>query len=629
MATPHNEQTPLAELIERRYSRRAVLQGGLAGLLLTVVPTFARAARRTTSLSSLGFTEISKADTLGLELPAGYSMQVLLRWGDGLFDDSLPFDPAHPHADAQARQFGFNNDYTAFMPLPKGSENSSHGLLCVNHEYTNIWQMFPGLKNQQDVASLTAEHIAALQAAQGFSVVEIQRNDHGWQPVKDSDYARRFTANSPIVFAGPAAGHSRLKTTYDRSGRKGFGTVANCAGGVTPWGTVLTCEENLNDYFPGEIAGMDEEKNYRRYGVGSSKYAQPWARFDPRFDIAREPNEPNRFGWVVEYDPYDAASVPVKHTALGRFKHESATVALAPDGRVCVYSGDDEKFEYLYRYVSMKSYIAGMGRADASRLLDEGVLHAARFDEDGTMQWLPLVHGAAPLDDQNGFLSQADILIEARRAADLVGATPMDRPEDVEVHPGTGKVYVSLTKNPARAQANAANPRQHNIHGHIIELSPPLMSGGSDHAAPRFHWEMFLRGGDSDKDEGARYLSPVTRNGMLSCPDNLAIDPKGRLWIGTDGQPDTFKVSNALYACDTEGKGRGGTRLFLNGPRGCEITGPSFTPDGTTLFLSIQHPAEGSGFDAPSTRWPDFDPDLPARPSVITITKDDGGMVGD
>ena len=346
--------------------------------------------------------------------------------------------------------------------------------------------------------------------------------------------------------------------------------------------------------------------------------------------MSKEPNEPNRFGWVVEIDPYDPTSTPVKRTALGRFKHESASPVIADDGRLVVYSGDDENFQYLYRFVSRDVYDPN-NRAHALTLLDHGTLSVARFNDDGSLVWLPLVYGASPLNTENGFASQADVIIETRRAADLVGATPMDRPEDVEVNPVTGQLFVCMTSNNKRDEDNNANPRSPNFYGHIIEMTPPLSDSKKDHTADRFEWDIFLLAGDpNNPDHAAYYQGPPSENGWLSNPDNIAFNPAGDIFITTDGQPKTIDTADAVYAANTIGAGKGIPKCFFRGPTGCEVTGPSFTPDGTTMFLSIQHPADDkhSTFDDPSTRWPDFNDSMPARPAVIAITKKDGGIIG-
>jgi len=631
----------LTDLIDRRLSRRDALRGltaagafGLFGGAGLVV----HAASASGARSSLKFEEIRHALETGHRVAPGYEVQVLVRWGDRLTADAPAFDPANQSAAAQLKQFGYDNDFLAFMPLPYGSDSSTRGLLCSNHERTAPTLMWPGL-GDKPLKKLMQAQAEVEMASQGHSVFEIRKTNGRWEVVVDSPYNRRFTPfNAGMRVGGPAAGHARLKTKADPAGTWVIGTMNNCAGGKTPWGTVLTGEENIHIYFIGDAEKSPEAKAYKRYGItGKGRYV--WGKWHDRFNLDKEPNEPNRFGWVVEIDPYDPTAPAVKRTALGRFKHEGATTAVSHDGRVAVYSGDDERFEYVYKFVTRDRF--NPQRREANRdLLDHGTLYVARFDADGTMTWLPLVHGQGPLTAANGFDSQADVVIEARRAADLVGATPMDRPEDIEPNPKTGRIYVVLTNNSrrkpatdgnARERANPANPRANNKFGQIIEIIPPLVDDKPDHTAIKCRWEFFLLGGDPAKPEhGARYHGPVSADGWVACPDNIAFDPQGRVWIATDGQDDAAGFSDSVYAADTSGPGRGITRLFFNAPRGAEICGPEFTPDGRTLFVAIQHPGEeeGSSFEKPSTRWPDFKDDMPPRPAVIAITRRDGGVIG-
>jgi uncharacterized protein len=633
---PHR---PIGALIAERLTRRGLL--GAAGLAAGAAlwpplgPAEAQDSGNTPGggPSSLTFPELRHQLSPRDAVAEGHDIQVVLRWGDPILADAPEHDPLHQTAEAQARQFGYNNDYLDFFPLPAGSRSADHGLLVVNHEYTSTNLMFPGLGTEREAPGrVTAEHGAIERAAMGLSVVELRREGRRWIPVRDGRWNRRITAETPMRLSGPAAGHARLRTAEDPTGTRVRGTMNNCAGGNTPWGTVITCEENFNYYFGGAAAETGAQAAaYRRYGIRKEP-VYGWRRFEPRFDLDQTPNEPNRFGWVVEFDPYDPASVPVKRTALGRFKHECCTHAVSADGRVAFYSGDDERFDYLYKFVTARAWTPGDPAANRD-LLDDGVLHVARFEADGTLRWLRLVQGEGPLTPENGFHGQGDVVIEARRAADLLGATPMDRPEDVETNRRNGRVYVMLTNNSRRKpeQVNPANPRPANIHGHVLELIPPgAGTDRVDHAATEARWSVFLAAGKPGIDPGTQYHRATSDQGWLSCPDNCAFDSRGRIWIATDGAHVTSGVADGLYAADTAGPGRALTRLFYQAPVGAEVCGPCFTPDDATIFLSIQHPgdADAGTFEAPATRWPDFREGRPPRPSVIAITRRDGEPIG-
>ena len=610
-------------LLHQRYSRRSLLQGLAGGAaafgLHSLCPSVLQAA---TSLTPLGFRPVPAVLDAAHHLAPGYSAHVIARWADALHaGDSI--SPVGLTPDQQERAFGYNNDFVAFLPLPYGSRSSTRGLLHVNHEYTVAELMFPGITHDTASSDTKRDQIAVEMAAHGGSTLEIIKRANGWQRVVDSPFTRRITATTPMRLQGPAAGHALLQTSADPEGTTVLGTLANCSGGVTPWGTVLMAEENFDSYFAGKAPAAYVQP-YAEYTVAAKPYYR-WDRTDSRFDVGQEPNEPNRFGWVVEYDPYDPESLPVKHTALGRFKHETATCALAADGRLVVYSGDDSVFQHLYRYVSAAK-VDKTQRQSNSMLLDEGTLSAARFNADGTLDWLPLIAGKGPLTAANGFASQAEVLIYARKASRLLGATPMDRPEGIAIHPIQGGVYISLTKNLERKVKNSANPRLNNRAGQILHLTPPIAFGKKpDHAADRFHWDMFLLAGDPAMDK-ARYGKKATQ--WLANPDNLAFDPAGNLWVATDGMRDAYKVADGLFGMAVRGEGKAAPHCLYRAPIGAEVTGPCFTPDGKTLFLSVQHPGENGTYDDPQTRWPDFDPALPMRPSVIAITKDDGGIIG-
>ncbi|YBV94902.1 PhoX family phosphatase (plasmid) [Phyllobacteriaceae bacterium JZ32] len=630
----------MGEIIAKRFSRRGFLQGSLAvsAIAATVSPLALLTAEhaKADSGSAFSFKEVEAGVDDKHHVAEGYDADVLLRWGDPLFPDAPAFDPTKQTADAQAKQFGYNNDYVGYIPL-EGS--STHGLLVVNHEYTNPHLMFPGLvtvtegKIKQN--PLSKDQVDVEMAAHGGTIVEIRKVDGKWQPVLDGKYNRRITANTEMQLSGPAAGHDRLKTKADPTGTKVFGTVNNCAGGVTPWHTYIMAEENIHGYFSGELpADHPEAANYKRMGIPEGAYE--WANFYDRFDISKEPNEPNRFGWVVEVDALDPNSVPKKRTALGRVKHEGAESIVNKDGRVVFYLGDDERFDYVYKFVTAGKFNPD-DRAANMDLLDEGTLYVAKFSEDGTVEWMPLVFGQGPLTAENGFKSQADVLIETRRSADLLGATKMDRPEDVQPNGVTGKVYVMLTNNTKRTeeQVDAANPRAKNAFGHIIEIA----EADGDFAATKGTWEVLLKCGDpSIADVGATFSTETTKNGWFGMPDNCAVDSAGRLWVSTDGNnnKDTGRT-DGLWAVDTQGEARATSKLFFRVPVGAEMCGPLFTPDDETAFVAVQHPADGgedweghgrpSYYEDLSTRWPDFRDDLPTRPSVVAITKQGGGKI--
>ncbi len=632
----------LGDIIAARTSRRDLMKGLLAvsAITATVSPLAIIAAERANAQAanttpSFNFKEVLAGSDEKHYVAEGYDADILIRWGDKVAKDAPEFDPTKQTAAAQARQFGYNNDYLGYIPL---DGKSDHGILVVNHEYSSEELMFPGLGRQdrdQKFAGMTKDIAEVEMMAHGGSVLEVKKTNGKWAVVTDSKFARRITAETEMRIAGPAAGHARMQTVADTSGTKVKGMLNNCAGATTPWGTWLTCEENINGYFWNKTAAEThpDAKALKRYGIPGEWYA--WGKWHDRFDVAKEPNEPNRFGWVVEIDPMDPTSTPVKRTALGRFKHEGAANIINADGRFVIYQGDDERFDYVYKFVT-EAKVDPANRAANRDILDKGTLFVARYNADGSGEWLPMVHGQGKLTVETGFKDQGDVVVFARLAADVLGATKMDRPEDVEANPKTNKVYVALTNNSRRKadQVDAANPRGDNRFGHIIEMMPE----GGDHAATKFKWEILLKCGDpSIAAVGASFNPATTKDGWFGMPDQIAIDAMGRLWIGTDGQsPTKTGRADGLWAVETEGAARATSKLFYRCPNGAELCGPEPTPDMETFFVAVQHPGEAdeedpkaapATFENPSTRWPDFKDGIPPRPSIVAITKKGGGKI--
>ncbi len=606
-----------SDVLLRRMNRRGVLGLG-AGASMAGLCAFTACAAEGTP-ASLTFTEVPHGIDEQLTVPDGYQYQVLLRWGDPIMDGAPAFDLHKQSRVSQEQQFGYNNDFIGFVPLPAGSGSSSRGLLVVNHEYTDASLMFA---DAPAANALSLEQTEVEIAAHGLSVVEIRREGENWQVVTDSGFNRRITPLTPMRFTGPAAGSPRLHTLDSDDGIKTWGTYGNCAGGVTPWGTILTGEENVDAYFSGIAENTDEAENYRRFGMGLNR--RSWGLHFPRWDLVQNPHEALHVGWIVEIDPFDPDSVPMKRSGLGRMKHEGCNIHVGEDGTVVAYTGDDARFEYLYKFVSANRYDPDNRSANMT-LLAEGILHVAQFNEDGTLRWLPMIYGEGPLTRDNGFNSQGDVLIDARKAADLLGATKMDRPEDVDVNEVTGHVFAMLTNNSQRTaeQIDAVNPRAANGNGQIVEFWPE----SGNHADETFRWELFLLAGNPAEDDFTAYHPGTSENGWLSCPDNCAFDNLGNIWIATDGA-EGKGIADGVWAAETQGEHRALTRRFLRTPVGAELCGPFFTPDNETLFCAVQHPGQGSGWNNPDTRWPDFDVAMPPRPAVVAITKTGGGRIG-
>lgn len=574
----------------------------------------------------LGFSSIPISTADSVTVPPGYVSQVIAPWGDpvGLSGETPAFKPDGSNSAAeQLAQFGMHHDGIHYFAI----EGSKSGLLVMNHEYVD-----DGLLHRDGLAQWSAEKVRKAQAAHGVSVCEVAQKDGRWQVVLPSPWARRITASTPMAVSGPAAGHALMKTAADPSGRRVLGTLNNCGSGITPWGTYLTCEENFIFYFNGPDTPNAHET---RWGLRKGNPSgNRWHEHDERFDASKHPNEPHRFGWVVEIDPMNPSSTPVKRTALGRAAHEGATVALTRDRRAVVYMGEDARFEYIYKFVSRDAVKPG-GAAANRDLLDHGILYVARFDAEGRGRWLPLVHGQGPLNAASGFADQGEVVVKSRQASDLLGGTKMDRPEWIAVDP-QGWVYCTLTNNSNRGGkdqpgVDAANPRANNSMGHIIRWKED-----GDHDGLAFQWNHFVLAGDPF-NERAEAKGNV-KGDTFACPDGLWVDGRGVLWIQTDmstsamGKGELAVMGqNQMLAADPQ---TGEVRRFLTGPIGCEVTGATMTPDGRSMFINIQHPGE-----SPSERsdpaqpdrfsnWPDKRPGARPRSATVVIRKADGGLVG-
>ena len=614
-------------------ARRQIVGGGLgfalARLFAPLAGGSALAGCATTVAAggpALGFKSVPVSIADSVTVPEGYSAQVIARWGEpaGLSGENAEFKPdASNSAADQEVQLGMHHDGIHFY----AQSGSTSGLLVMNHEYVDEGLLFP-----DGFANWSRDKVRKSQAAHGVSVIEVQQNDGRWETVRPSPWARRITASTPCAVAGPAAGHPMLRTAADPAGRRVLGTINNCASGKTPWGTYLTCEENFINYFKGPD---QPDAHQSRWGLRRGNPAgYRWHEHDERFDAVKHPNEINRFGWVVEIDPFNPSHTPVKRTALGRAAHEGATVAVTRDGRAVVYMGEDARFEYIYKFVSRDRVKPGGFRENAE-LLDHGTLYVARFDADGRGRWLPLTHGQGPLTPANGFADQGEVVIKSRQASDALGATKMDRPEWIAVDL-QGWVYSTLTNNSSRGAdklpaVDPANPRANNTMGHIIRWKDD-----GDFDGVTFQWNHFVLAGDPSNERAD--AKGNVKGDAFACPDGLWVDGRGVLWIQCDmstsamGKGDLKNLgNNAMLAADPR---TGEIRRFLVGPAGCEITGATGTPDGRTMFINIQHPGE-----TPSERsdpaeprrisnWPDFNPAGRPRSATVVIRKNDGGLIG-
>jgi secreted PhoX family phosphatase len=633
-ATPHKNDSQhgtddapvdFDALIQAGLTRRSVLAGigiGALGLFFASTPLSKAVASSNSRL--LGFTPVPASTQDLFVVPDAYTATPLISWGEPILPGAPAFDPSGTQAaSAQALQFGDNNDGMSLFPIEE-----DRALLAVNNEYINLEYLYA-----HRGSAITADDVLKAQYAHGVSIVEISRqNDGQWRVDRESSFNRRINLSTPMQIIGPAAGHALLQTDQDSSGRSALGTLSNCANGKTPWGTYLTCEENFQDYFasssPVELAEMQ-----RRYGLSTEdEEGMQWFMHDERFDLSKHPQEANRFGWVVEVDPHDPTDVPRKLTALGRMAHENAELVISPDGHVVVYMGDDARGEHIYKFVSRDRYNPDNQQANR-HLLENGTLYVARFHAEpgelsGTGEWLELTYGKNGLNAASGFKDQAEILIYARAAATVVGATTMDRPEWIAVHPGNGSVYCTLTNNRNRGlrenqPVDGPNPRQENHYGQIVRWWP----ADANHSSVQFEWDLFLIAGNPNLYPDTLYAGSanITADNMFNSPDGIGFDADGRLWIQTDGDfsngGDFLGMGNNQVLCADTASGE--IRRFATGPLGCELTGLAFTPDQRTLFIGVQHP----GSEGTESHFPAGGNSKP-RSTIMMIQREDGGVIG-
>ncbi|MCO6382868.1 PhoX family phosphatase [Oceanicola sp. 502str15] len=611
---PRPAENDFDRVVERALSRRGFLGsvlafGSGAAVMGTGLLKGSTALAESHAMASrFPFTPIAAQTDETVHVPEGYSWKVLTRWGDPLMSSAEGYDLAEGGAlEGSDAVFGENTDGMELFSF------DGHEIIAVNSEYTNNDINLPAA---QEGVPAGADDVLKLQNLQGVTVMEVAPGADGYSVVLDSPFNRRLHHNTPMTIAGPAAGHALLQTEADATGTASLGTFNNCGSGKTPWGTYLTCEENFNGYFgaTGAFEGFDEKvmAGYERYGIGADGFGYDYHKHDARFDVTANPNEPHRAGWVVEIDPTDPESTPVKHTGLGRFKHENAEVVLAADGRVVVYMGDDERGEFMYKFVSNGTWAPG---ASTEGLLDEGTLFAAQFNDDGTGAWLPLT------PESTGMADLAEVVIFARMAASAVGATTMDRPEWISANPHAIEAYCCLTNNSRRGasagEVNGPNPRESNNYGQIVRWRPH----DDDHASETFDWDLYVMAGNPDVYPDNNYggSDNVTAGNMFNSPDGMAFDSNGLLWIQTDGDDSNEEDfagmgNNQMLVGDPV---TGEIARFLTGPKGSEVTGLCWSADRRTMFVGIQHPG-GS--------WPDGE-GLP-RSAVIQVTRDDGALIG-
>ena len=551
----------LEELIHKKISRRDLLKkSGKATAFFTIgsilpeeffdLELFRR--NKKNSSDNFFFKPVEASVEDSFILPEGFKYELIRTWGDRISDTEL---------------FGFNNDFVGYLPIDllQGGNNSNDGLLVVNHEFPS--PLFINNYSDEDFKNgriKTKEEVDNEKKSVGISVFRVKRENGEWKFINDEKYNRMINADTQVKLCGKAAATYEMKSADNANG-----TLANCSGGFTPWGTFLSGEENFQDYF-----------------VSENVWEYRWN--DVIKDAVIE-----HYGWVVEVDPFDKNSVPKKRTSLGRFRHENVAISISENKKVIAYMGDDKVNECMYKFVSSNSYNENNREANMN-ILDEGDLYVADFENN---KWQPLDYEKRE-ELRSVFSSQADVLINCDRSSKLAGGTECNRPEDIEINPVDGSVFISFTNN----------SKKDDYDGNIIRI----IEKNNDPESLEFEWEVFATGGVASG---------------FSCPDNLTFDSKGNLWVLCDVSNSKLNKdryipfkNNSLFMIPTYGVNKGKAFRFASGPVDCEMCGGTFTPDESTMFVSVQHPGENSlTQENPTSRWPNFGNDIP-RPAVIAIT---------
>lgn len=668
-ATRYNRSNnkPFEEVLEASLSRRSILKGGLGISAMTAFGAFGLAGCNSSSSGSsvssasgvssavLNFESIPGSLTDAVSIPSGYTAQVLVPWGTPLNAQGNAWknDGSNTGTD-QLNALGMHHDGMHFFPL---NDNTTDGLLCINHEYIDENALHPNGPTVENNVRTIVDEVRKEINAHGVSVVRIQLEDNVWKLVDTDPLNRRYTGATVMDLSGPLANTELAVTRFSPDGSQARGTLNNCGNGYTPWGTYLTCEENWPGYFTNAGERTEEQD---RIGIESGSTRYLWEtlagnseeRLDEftRFNLAPTGassaddyrNEANGHGYIVEIDPYTQNSRAKKRTALGRFRHEGCTFARLEEGKpVVFYSGHDSRFEYLYKFESAAAWEAADANpanrlATGDKYMDEGTLYVALFNEDSTGTWLPLTLDSMTTSGgtlADHFDSLADIILNTAGAADLVGATPMDRPEWCSVDPFTGSVYLTLTNNTSRDEANVANPRLNNKFGHVIRWD-------EGESATEFTWDIFVFGSPANGDADTN-RSSLTELNQFASPDGLSFDGRGILWIQTDNGADevTSYTNDQMLAVVpsklTDENGEQATigadnqaelKRFFVGPNGCEVTGFTISPDYKSLFVNIQHPGNWPYSDDAAEETPAGTTVRP-RASTVVIRREDGGEI--